>query len=62
MHMSQDMILRQKEEKVTLKVGVRRPFSTVNGSATNVMAFANSKPLNCTCLEQSIKIYQADWN
>lgn len=28
----------------TLNVGVRRPFSNVNGSATSVTALANSKP------------------
>jgi hypothetical protein len=30
----------------TLNVGVRRPFSTVNGSATSRTALANSKPLS----------------
>jgi hypothetical protein len=30
----------------TLNVGVRRPFSNVNGSATSVTALANSKPLS----------------
>jgi len=32
--------------ELTLKVGVRSPFSTVNGSGTNVTAFTNSNPLN----------------
>lgn len=30
----------------TLNVGVRRPFSSVNGSATRVTALTNSKPLS----------------
>nr|ACN27422.1 unknown [Zea mays] len=32
---------------LTLNVGVRRPLSNVNGSATRVTALANSKPLSC---------------
>ena len=36
-----------KDWQLTLNVGVRRPFSMVNGSGTKVTAFANSKPLNC---------------
>jgi len=31
---------------LTLNVGVRRPFSNVNGSATRLTALANSKPLS----------------
>lgn len=31
---------------LTLKVGVRSPFSKVNGSGTKVTALANSNPLN----------------
>jgi hypothetical protein len=31
---------------ITLKVGVRRPFSKVKGSKTSVTAFTNSKPLS----------------
>lgn len=31
---------------LALNVGVRSPFSIVNGSNTNVMAFTNSKPLS----------------
>jgi hypothetical protein len=34
-------------DSFTLNVGVRSPFSMVNGSGTKVTAFANSKPLNC---------------
>jgi len=30
----------------TLNVGVRRPLSNVNGSATRATALANSKPLS----------------
>lgn len=37
----------RKNGWLTLNVGVRRPFSTVNGSGTKVRAFANSKPFNC---------------
>jgi hypothetical protein len=32
----------------TFIVGVRRPFSTENGSTTSVTALANSNPRNCS--------------
>lgn len=34
------------KQMLALNVGVRRPFSILNGSGTKVTAFANSKPLN----------------
>ncbi|KAL4573587.1 hypothetical protein LXL04_020398 [Taraxacum kok-saghyz] len=36
-----------------LLVGVSKPFSMVNGSATKVMDLANSKPLNCITISLS---------
>lgn len=37
---------KKNQGLITLKVGVRRPFSKVKGSKTNVTAFTNSKPLS----------------
>jgi hypothetical protein len=40
--------VKERVIKFTFIVGVRRPFSIENGSATSVTALANSKPRNCS--------------
>jgi hypothetical protein len=42
-------IIAKTKLLITFKVGVRSPFSIENGSATRVMALANSNPRNCSC-------------
>lgn len=45
----------EKEQLLTLNVGVRRPFSKVKGSGTKVTAFANSKPLSYRVIRNTSK-------
>jgi hypothetical protein len=40
--------VKERVIKFTFIVGVRRPFSTENGSTTSVTALANSNPRNCS--------------
>jgi hypothetical protein len=40
--------VKERVIEFTFIVGVRRPFSTENGSTTSVTALANSNPRNCS--------------